>query len=62
MLHELITQARDLQGTTEPKQCKELEDLYVKIYDTRSGGRKAPKKVKIKEVISLLAIDNTVNT
>lgn len=61
MLQQLINQAKNTSEPTTPKEVKELEQLYVQIYDLRSGGRKVPKKVKILEIKALFHIDNSVN-
>lgn len=52
MLKQLIAQVKQ---TTDPK---ERNELYVKIYDIRSGGRsRVPIKVKIKEIRVLIETD-----
>lgn len=59
MLKQLIAQAK---ATTD---IKERNELYVKIYDIRSGGRRrVPVKLKIKEIgilIDSLYLDSIVN-
>lgn len=59
MLKQLIAQAK---VTTD---VKERNELYVKIYDIRSGGRtRVPVKLKIKEIsilIETLYLDSSVN-
>jgi len=50
-MEQLINQLRD---TIDSKQ---RDKLCIQIYDLRSGGRKAPKQVKIKEVLAWIKGD-----
>lgn len=48
----LTSLTNQLKQTTDPK---ERDELCIKIYDIRSGGRKrVPDKLKIKEINTLI--------